>query len=250
MSQSFQFKIEGTNIHPNTLRVSDLFAFLKSLEQGISATAESDGLGSEESQIFLTGIGDGSADCLLESPERGYAAAKRFTRAIASRDLSQLPKVARDCVFALQKKTRQMNCALFISSPNGMGDARLAPSTEFLTDALIMGQTTLSGTLLRVGGDNPTAQLRLFDNSKITVNVASQNLAIKLGNFLYKTVSVEGSASWIAGTWKLIDFKIDSIGPYSPATDIMGSLAALGDISGGYWNNIDPDDYISEMRAD
>ncbi len=250
MNHPFQFKIDGANIRPNTLRVADLFAFLKSLDQGISTTAESDGIPTADAEIFLTAITEGSADCVLEIPDRGYNSAIRFTRAVASRDLSLLPKRARDSVFALQKKARQFSCTLSISSPNGLPTAQISPSTEFFADALIEGYTTLSGTLLRVGGDDPTAQLRLFDNSRITADVADQNLAVHLAKLLYKTVSVEGIASWIAGTWSIFDFKIQKITTYSDASDVVETLAALAEIASGVWSNIDPDEYIAEMRAE
>jgi hypothetical protein len=131
-----------------------------------------------------------------------------------------------------------------------MPRALIDADTNFTTDAALAGRTTLACQLVRVGGmPYATATLRLLDGRRMTADVANAELAQILATRLYHIISVEGDAKWTAD-WTLIDFKITSIAEYDDAESITVALDSLSEISAGYWDDIDPDEYVAHLRAE
>ncbi|HVC95157.1 MAG TPA: hypothetical protein VND64_15780 [Pirellulales bacterium] len=247
----FGITIAGPGVSPETIRLRDLYDILQAFEAAVSDTSRHQGRGAGGTEFHLVGIRRGSAECAIAIDEPGYAAAAFCATAIASGDLSVLPERARDGLFSIKAKVRPRDWIFRISSGNGMPTAEIKGDTHFVTDAVVSGASSLTGRLLRVGGiPRPTAQLALPDGRKLTVAIASEELAVRMGTLLYRVISVEGEAKWSSADWSLLDFKVTNVGNYDQDANITGTLAALAEIAGDYWSDIDPDEYIMILRGE
>lgn len=136
-----------------------------------------------------------------------------------------------------------------------LGDvvARITPLTydEVADSAFVRGQTTLFGTVERIGGASAArCAIRVPEQPKLVYcNVSGDELAKRIGQYLYQDISIHGEATWLRATWRITSFDIISFDP--PKT---GSFSdALKDIwkaGGKAWDSVeDPDAFIAEMRG-
>jgi hypothetical protein len=116
----------------------------------------------------------------------------------------------------------------------------------------IRGSTSLVIHLIRVGGEErSTATIRVPDGQKLTAEIASSRLAQELGTMLYQDIEVCGEAAWASKTYKLLEFKITGIGPYKESeSDPLHAIEQLSVLSRGIWDNVDPRQYVADIRAD
>jgi hypothetical protein len=253
MNNSFEIKIDGSGVTPQTVRARDILELVVSLETAIASAAEhfvSHNISDAGLELHLSDIGDGVARYQLSTGELGYRAASRCTRAIAENDLSWLPPRARDGILAIAAKSRSHNWTIRISDGDGMQAATIRPETEFAVKPRLSGFTNTQAYVVRVGGMKPSAQLQLADGRQITASIANQELATRLSGYLYKTVSVDGQATWTGDDLALTELQITDIGTFDDAADIVDTLRHLASIAGGHWDHVDAEEYIREMRSE
>ncbi len=246
----FEISIEGQGVAPETIRLRDLFDVLSAFETAVIVTAGQLSADSAEAELHLVGIHKGSTACTVSTAPAGYRAAALCTEAISRRDLSQLPMKARKGLLDVHAKARARKWRICVSDGNGMKPAEIEPDTTFIADATIAGLSSLSGKLDRIGGSaSPTANFLMADGRRFTADVANQELAAQLAPLLYRFVSVEGEAKWSSIDLTLLDFKITGISGYDDSADIRETLDELAKISGGFWDSIDPDEYVAGLRS-
>lgn len=249
--KNFGITIDGQGVSPSSIRLRDLYELMHAFETAVAVTAAQKQGARADASLRLVDIAAGSARYRVALSPEGYAAALLCAAAIASRDLSGLPEKARDSILLIKTKTRTKGWVVRTVGDNGMPAAEITPQTEFTTDAIVSGATSISGWLIRVGGTpRPTALLRLPDNRRLTATIASEELAVKLGPLLYRFISVDGEARWSSADWSLIDFKITALAEYDSEGSLTATLDELATISEGYWDDIDPDDYIASLRSE
>ncbi|MCI0430302.1 MAG: hypothetical protein L0210_07155 [Rhodospirillales bacterium] len=103
--------------------------------------------------------------------------------------------------------------------------AIIGPITE---DGVIVGE------ILRVGGEDETAHVRIRDDAGTYSCTISRELAQRLGRYLYKPVKLAGRGRWLRladGTWRLEDFKATDFTPVQEEglRAIMDKLKPVGD---------------------
>jgi len=243
--KTFEIKIDGQGVAPETVRLRDLHEVLHAFEFAMTLVA------GRQSDLHLVGIKKSSAGFDLFVDPMAYRAAVKCASAIASRDLSPLPERARESLLEIRSKARNKGWTVKISGSNGMPSAEITPDTDFVTDAIISGISTLTATIVRVGGTpRPTAQLQLPNSDRLTATIATEQLATELAQRLYHRVSVEGEAKWSSADWSIVDFKITGIGPFDDKASLLETINLLRDMSGDIWDDIDPDEYIANLRAE
>jgi hypothetical protein len=249
--KTFDFTIAGAHVAPNTVKLRDLYELLHALEIAIGATA-SEYLGLPgQTDLHLTDIAAGSTGCVLSTSQAGYSAATHLASAIASRDLSEIPERARISILELQKHLKPKKWTVRVSDMDGMPDAEIAPDTEFSTNSIITGHSLLTGWLIRVGGSpRPTAAILLPDLRRLTVSIQSEELAKTLGGMLYSNISVDGDAEWTTPELRIVGFKITGLVGYDETANIEDALRELSAIAGDFWDDLDPNDYVSSLRED
>lgn len=113
-----------------------------------------------------------------------------------------------------------------------------------------VGDTTLYGHLIRVGGSPPVATLVLHDGSSLDCPVTVK-LARKLGPLLYREVGLEGEATWRTGDWEIVAFRPKRLTEYRPhEQSLTETFRKLAEVSGGRWDHVDADEYMRELRGD
>ena len=246
----FGITIDGQEVSPSSVRLRDLYELMNAFEAAVAITAAQKQGSKADVSLRLVSISSGSANYRLAISPDGYSAAVTCAKAIASRDLSGLPQKARESILFIKSRTTSRGWAFRTSGDNGMPVAEITEQTEFTTDAIIAGTTSISGKLLRIGGMHPTAQLLLPDGRRLTADIATEELAMRLSPLLYRFIAVEGEARWTTADWFLVDFKITALAEYDAEINLMATLDELATISDGFWDEIDPDDYIARLRSE
>lgn len=241
------FTIAGQDTTPEGIRLRDLLLLLADLETAVIATARHMGADGDDTFLGLQEISNGSAVYELSATAPAQLAAERISTAINRRDSALLPQQAVECLNEIQKRSFRMGKSFQLN--NGQFQARIEPSFPLFSDALVVGATSLFGTLVAVGGARPTAKLRLSDGQLFTAEVPTHSLAQNLGKMLYRELELEGEAWWHAATMELRRFRVKRVGTYDFTTPSQ-AFADLASIAPGLWEDIDPDTYINEQRSD
>jgi hypothetical protein len=136
-----------------------------------------------------------------------------------------------------------------------LGDviAKITPTTytEVANAAFVRGQTTVFGTIERIGGaQDARCAVRVSEQSKLVYcDLASDELAKRLAPYLYQAVSLHGEATWLRTNWRLTNFEIRSFDP--PKTgSFKDALADIWRAGGKAWDKVeDPDRFIAKLRG-
>lgn len=122
---------------------------------------------------------------------------------------------------------------------------------QLARNLFMTGETTVSGTVQRVGGATATrCLLRVPGRRKLLYcNIANQDLAKRLGQHLYERVVAQGTATWIHRNWRIIRFNISDF--TQPAfTDSAKAIEAIRAAGLDAWDQIpDPEKYLRECHT-
>lgn len=249
MLSEIEFKIDGQNVKPATVRARDLLALLTKLESALAATAKWNGASEEELHISLVDVRDGSDRLIFAADDTMTAAAKTVSDAINQEDGSLLPPQAVFSLLDMHKAATKRAWSLGLH--NGTFAATMEPGKEVFRTAVFKGQTTLFAQLTSVGGRKPTAHLILNNFQKLTAEVRSISLAKELGRHLYRNVTLIGEACWSAKDMRLRRFRIEELGDFEDdEADPLEAFEFLRKAVGDKWEGVDPDEYISDLRKD
>lgn len=245
-SRRFSLVVEGSDVDPSTVRLSDLLAILSNIQTALMSTA---GGKKEEHHLSLIDVEKGSLTLVLEADAMVAIAAKKVSDAIQSRSGAGLPQPAVASVRDLQKriKPHHWNVTLL----NGDFRSTIMADVPVFSDPLIRGSSTIFGTISKVGGIRPTASVLLPNSKHFTVELGSKEIAQKLAPALYREVELQGDAWWYSSTMELNRFRVSGVG-YSgrKTSDPLLSFAELKDKIGGVWDSIDPDDFVRQQREE
>ncbi len=116
---------------------------------------------------------------------------------------------------------------------------------------LMKGETTVVGRVERVGGAGEMRCLMRVPGRRraLYCDVASRELARRLGQCLYEEIAATGQAVWIHRMWRIYRFKITDFKQprLGKAKEALEDLRRAGLDA---WDNIgDPDAYIRELRS-
>jgi hypothetical protein len=207
--------------------------------------------------INLLAVRRGSAvyQCAMENPELAVArltdagnALKRPLRATGidylMRPVEELSAIARSlrCVITLRCPTDESRILATIDGESFAGISR---------HLLIVGDTTVSGRVERVGGSTGRrCSLRVpFQPTILYCDVASDEVTRVLGQNLYQDIDAEGRARWIRGTWRIFSFTILSVRSHR-RTSLTEALDAIYEAGGSAWDDVDdPDRLLKEIRG-
>lgn len=125
------------------------------------------------------------------------------------------------------------------------------PTVDLGEDQIVSAvrqQTTISGTLIRIGGVAENAQLLIQDFSGEIVSgcTAPRNLAPELGALIYKPIVVHGVGSWCRsaqGKWELSRLHVQS---FEPLEDLsIDQVLMEAEAATSNW----PDDVVDQLLA-
>ena len=250
-------RIRGEGVSPESLPLRDLLEVLRFTLEAVEATAESEGADRDDVRLSLTAVAGGSACPHLSLSPAAARAAHRFTERLNPERFAELPPRARDRTRDLIEKVRRSGWESVEFAPGGAAVAAAAvrADTDYPDRLLLRGRTTVFGYNLRPGGEgrHRGTKLRLADGSVISAKVRSAKLAKALGALLYENVCLEGEATWDALTGKIVAFRADGLADYRPPRGAAGAreaLRAVAEASSGWWRDVDPDEFVNDLRAE
>ncbi|MGO8751351.1 MAG: hypothetical protein ACLQNE_35845 [Thermoguttaceae bacterium] len=250
MSKEIRVTISGENVSLETLDWGDTIELLKDLRIALCAMA-APGRTGEAMHVSLASIQEGSVTIAMRADDRARNVLGRITSAIERDDPSGIPIKARRGIRSISKraKLRSLNVGL---DGDDVPRATITHDHAVFTTPKMHGATSLLARVIRVGGEGKaTAKLRLSDNEEITAHVPNADLAQALGALLYQRVELRGEATWSARSFKILAFKVTSLGTYIESkSDPVRALAELREASHGFWDTVDPDEYIRELRSE
>lgn len=225
---AFEIRFVGKGMSPDNIRLGELADVLASVEQVLAGII---GLPPEEVVLGLTKVKDASAGYAIESHSKQVSAALRvWGDAIERSDFSAVPPSAYEPAKKILSFVRRHNCVSRLTEARKRKPlAEMTPDTAIRPTMLqpLVGQTTLYGYALRVGGASPRLMLRISDSETITLDVAGQELAREIGHRLYTRVGLGGTAEWHPQTRAMLSFRVDELLPYEE----RGAAEAIGDLS-------------------
>jgi hypothetical protein len=251
MTRPLEIRIEGDGVSRETVDLADLAEILAAVRAAVGEAEEKRRPGATQAVVSLESIADGSLAIALKAGPRAAQVYSRLIGAIASDDPRGLSSSALRGADRLSLKARAKNWKIGLSNGNGHA-AQILPDKPLFSSSCVNGQTALVVTVVRVGGeDKRTAQVRLADGKIITASVASRDLATQLGALLYQTIEVAGEARWSAKNGVLLSLRIDGIAAYAEASsNPLAAMRELNKLAGGFWDSIDPDQYVGEIRSE
>lgn len=250
MSPELKLKINGKGVRPETVHLSDLIDLLKGLNSAFNFRPK----GSPHEQLIaLTQIREGSDELVFETDQVTHVFAHTVITALSSGDLTNIPLSSAAPLRDLWRKSSARAWTLEVTTKNNglSASAVISPENELFASQALRGKTSLVTRVIRVGGESdPTARLRLPNGESLTAHIATQELSQALAAHLYRWVQVQGEAQWTGDSPVLDSFRVTDIGPYAERdSDPVQSLNDLAVASGGFWDKIDPAQYVRDLRS-
>lgn len=268
----FVVRLVGSDVKPWRVPMRTLARLMDAIQRLVEQTEEEDAdpipssddlldhvsLGSNV--LKLVGIRSASAGYEIATPFREGALAVLSTTGKSIEDPANAEWSAAT-ISSLKELTeiaKAMGVKVEVRKPNKagrLGDviAKITPTTydAIAAAAFVRGQTTLFGTIERVGGASAArCAVRVPEQTKLVYcNVGTDELAKRIGQYLYQDISLHGEATWLRANWRITNFDINSFDP--PKTGSLND--ALRDIwkaGGKAWDKVDdPAAFIAEMRG-
>jgi hypothetical protein len=251
MAKKIRLTIEGEGVSPETVDLADVVEFLHDIRTAIHSTALSRGAHKSAIRLSLAKVNSGSLELLLTASDQAEAGYNALVLSVETGDSSLLPQQAVKSVLSMSKKATTRNWTIGLNGAGGRS-AKIGPDSLPFTASFMEGRTSLLIHLIRVGGEGArTATVRLPSGDKLTADVSGEGLAKQLGERLYQDFEVVGDATWNSRTLKVVRFKIVDIGPYMESTsDPAAAITELSSSSGDIWHDVNPDEYVRDLRAD
>ena len=259
-ANTFQLKIEGPDVTPESVDIVDLVKVLTALRSAVELIAKSDQGRGGDVALSLTGIGEGSDLLTLSGSPIALRSTSRLTVAIANNRFDSLPPAVHQHLRTIWKTTfdNGWTRCQFLANGSQITSTEISEDRELFPDkALFRGRTTVYGECVRVGGDvRKSATLKLLSGGTKTIRLKSKELAKELGSRLYQTVGLNGEAFWSVENRQLEDFRADELTPFRDRDDdakertIRQSFEALAAAAGNRWDNVDPDKFVAALRCD
>ncbi len=258
----FQLKIKGENVRPETVSIGDLLDAVRCLERAAAATSAARAVGKEaDLKLSLVGVGDGSDLLTLAASGPTLKSVGIITEAVRDDDFTRL---TRSAVGQLRKMWQQARDAAweayeFLPDGNGVVPAVIRADESFLPIRTFDEPGEVYGVCIDLGGKRrPTARVQLLDGGIVTVLLPSKAFANGIGDRLYKPVCFEGVATWDDATRTLVGFKARAITEFTGDAsragdlkqDVVGAFERLAAAAGNRWDDVDPDEYVQELRRD
>lgn len=252
--EAIELRFTGAEMRPEIVRASDLGDVLRAIDEMIEAVAQTENLVSEMSLVTsLTLVSSGSLALRFTPSDwnAGKLAWQAISTAVSERLFHRLPRRATRAIRRVVEFGHRYNCDSELRLPEPDRVLATLPPDLVVVDApLIVGETTLYGQVIRVGGRKPKVLIAAFDHSGTIACDVSQDIARILGGRLYTDIAVAGTAAWNSETLKIETFRIEQLLPYQ-RTSLANAFREMSERFGKYYDALgDVDDFMSSVRGD
>lgn len=252
MSQTLKISFSGNGISPDKVSANEFAKLVIAYENALLAVVNKNHPGRKGlSRISIVKVIDESLTILAEpNSEDVIEAADIINTSISTNKLFQLPFEAVDNLSVIQAFVEKYGCDANLNGIEGIASAKITPATDLrITKSFyIKGETTIYGTVLRIGGAEPRIRVQADNGTAFSV-VTNASTAKELTSHLYERIGVKGLATWKKENNELIEIKLKSFVLLSklPLTE---RLKGLQNLLGEFWTDVDnPDDFITSLRG-
>lgn len=263
LTDRMELRFVGAEIAPETVRLGELAQVLTAFEQALLAIIQATVDGEErreEISISLTSIEAGSVGLQYATfqPRTVLPAYYQFATAIANGRPGDLPSRSREHLRTIGNFVRRRNCNAELrllpriavdTPPKPL--AIITPATDLPSPPLLREETTIFGTITRVGGVDPKVMLLTTWGQLISCKV-EMPMAKQLAQHLYEDVTLEGDAVWRSEDLHvdLAEFTARRIVAYRDRS-LSETIQSLRERFGDRYDAIENvDDFLAELRDD
>jgi hypothetical protein len=257
----FEVLFVGSGVYPEKIPLgilTDTFAAVRRLAAGAETQEEEcdEEEGQEDSVVRLLSVKRGSAVFAFVA----QAAPSTLARLRGAGKVVDEPDEFGDNDYVLKPiellsaTAKRLNCSVVVrEAGNKAVLATIGPTSyqRIAEHLFLTGETAFTGRVERVGGATVrTCALRVpFQSRMLYCRVATEEVARRLGERLYQEVAVQGTATWLRNSWRVVGFTVNSI--YQPqAGSLSEAFQALRDAGGKGWDGIDdPRGYLEEVTG-
>lgn len=260
-NRQFYFTIHGEGVSPETVPVNDLFDLVKHFQTAVRSADNSTNKDDDPMFFSLVGVREGSDTATLNvSSQAGIVALRRVATSISEDRISDLPPAAQKSLRSIWTLlfNRGYESVEFVGNGIGFGSASIRATDDPPGPKTLKGITTLYGQNVKTGGSQrPSSEIKLAGRKRaVAFRLANKELAEELGHLLYSTVGLEGEATWDPDTGDLVGFIAQKLSPYQhrggerKSSTLKHKFAALSELDGERWNDIDVDKFVSDLRGE
>jgi hypothetical protein len=258
----FEVVFTGGDVYPERMpinKVTNALAAIKRLTAGeaLGAEDEEDEEGADEQVRLLDVTRTSSAvfRFLAPSPTVTINRIKDAGRVLGNPDDIGNSEYVLRPIKDLSAIASSLNCSVVLREADKDHDvlARIEPDSyaKISKSLLVSGNTKISGVVQRIGGITGTrcALSVPFQNRLLYCKVETEEVARKLGVYLYQRVIAAGKARWLKGSMRLFSFAIQDVSQTAPGS-IKEHLLALWEAGLNDWELAeDPDGQLQQIRG-
>ena len=235
---------------PEDVCLRDLFDFLTDLEKAIATLVDTEKL--SEPLVSLVGVQPGhSSRLLLSVPSVANPAITTITEVAQKSRYDLLPRATHKHLHSAYNHLKKKDYTLLIHGSRKVKIARAKLSPENGVPApvplTVAGDTTVIGRCMKVGGVDPTVELRIEGRANPLHVRVTEEIAKKLAKCLYEKVVVKGEAKWRPDDRHIEHMRGTNVSDFKPLP-LPLALEKLAEASRGRWDNVDASEYVHSLR--
>jgi len=240
-NNEFMFRLYGDGITPESFKASEVAKLITLLENAFQVYLQT--TGEESDKDFYLSLVDVKNESLglefLPQKVKSFLTAfTLITSSINTQNFTEIPTKTIEDFQEIQKIIKAKNCAAeFIYKGESRASIDSNTLIEIPKTGVIRGETVLYGEVKRIGGQNPTASIKLDSGETITCSI-SKNVAKKLGAKIYSHVSLRGLATWSVTDYNLLGFIIEDFNDFQQISN-EDAFNRLRNSIGTYWDSIE-----------
>ena len=244
---SIELRLTGNGLSPGVVRSKDIAELIVAMENMVASVvvAKHPNLRKDQVVLGLSSIENGSIGLQFASSleELTQSATKAIALSIQENNFYSLPDDSIKSLKTIADFTRSHDCNAEIYEMNGGREllVTITPETGIIEYEPLRGETTIYGTVTRVGGANeekPTIQFRTVESDRSIYCTTNRRTAKAAAKRLYQKIGLIGIAEWDAKTFELRAFDAKEISEYE-GTSLPEAFAAISDTYGDAFDAID-----------
>lgn len=256
---TFEIRFVARNIVPEAIplhAVSEALAAVQDLASGRDPFETRQVPPQKWIGLYKVRRGSAVYSCISRAPDEA-----RQNLALVGKMLSGLDEIGSEDALmvsafrpidSLSQVARTVGCRLKVYDSNNRAKPLLeigADDFERLSSRLLLkGETTVVGTVVRVGGATGMRCLMRVPGRRILYcDVENKKLVRELGQHLYEQVAATGTAVWIHRSWYIYEFTVRGF-TQPQFGDPKKAIATLRGAGLKAWDNIpNPETYLKEL---
>jgi len=248
--------INGEEIHPDTLDITDLLKLLEGLSGAVKCeTVEDHGKSAKKTRLLsLQSILDKCSEMTIKYTNLARHGCSRIENALCFGTMESLQEESQEKLrTSFGRLIAKGACLQWIgdhASPVYSKENPLPVAKDIGTFSEL--SASLLARVLKIGGENDPTVRAVFDatgqemTAKCSVSVCKK---MSDAGCLYETVSLLGKAKWQVSPWKITSFNVNGFEKHYQGR-ASEFLATLDDNFVAACNNIDVDMHMEDMRGE